>query len=76
MKIEDFDKSFSDDTIYDLPRTYMVNKYGYYEEYAIYEININMAHLVRLFDDERKMISCFIDDLSFENILTITELIK
>jgi hypothetical protein len=61
----------SDDVLYELPRIYEVSKHGYHIEYAVLRIDNGVVHLGGISEDYGEMKQSTLDELNWDEILTI-----
>jgi len=60
-----------DDVLYDLPRVYQVSKHGFHEEYAVLRIDNGTVYLGGIGEDFGTEMQTTLDNLNWEEILTI-----
>ena len=71
-KIQDISFEYDEDTIFDLPRTFSVNKYNQYEEFAIVKISDVGVIAISIEDNNEEKIFYF-DDLSLPQLIELFE---
>mgnify|MGYP006883189497 CR=1 FL=1 len=64
-----------DDVLYDLPRIYEVTKHGYHIEYAVLRIDNGTVYLGGICDDFGDLKQVVLNDLNWDEILTIANTI-
>jgi hypothetical protein len=73
--IENISFNYEDDNIYDLPRTFSIDKYNSYTEYAIIEIKKDVLIGISLEDDRDEKVFYF-DDLNLPALIELLEFTK